>query len=189
MRRLKTKVAAAVSAAALTLAGLAAISPAQAAPGDTTVTFNITAAAGGGLSISVPASASLGSGHPGDVVSGALGTVTVSDTRAALVATWTATVSSSNFTTGGGTAGETIAKSNVSYFSGLTTTVSGLNLTIGTLQLGALNAIALPAPATAVAVSVGVGSNVVSWNPTVLVTVPGTAVAGTYTGTVTHSVA
>jgi hypothetical protein len=34
-----------------------------------------------------------------------------------------------------------------------------------------------------------VGNNTTTWNPTLIVTIPSTAVAGTYTGTVTHSVA
>jgi len=35
----------------------------------------------------------------------------------------------------------------------------------------------------------GSGANSVSWNPTLTIAVPSGAVAGTYTGTVVHSVA
>jgi hypothetical protein len=166
--------------------GFLTASPAQAAPGDTTVTFGVLA---GGLSISVPASANLGTGAPGSVISGQLGTVTVTDQRGLLVAIWTSTASTTVFKTGGGTAAETVGKASVSYFSGAATTVSGLNLTIGGVLLGIANALPLTVPINAVAISAGVGNNVVSWNPTVVVTVPSTAVAGTYTGTITHSVA
>jgi len=34
-----------------------------------------------------------------------------------------------------------------------------------------------------------VGANTATWNPTLVVNIPAAAVAGTYTGTVTHSVA
>jgi hypothetical protein len=34
-----------------------------------------------------------------------------------------------------------------------------------------------------------VGNNSASWNPTLIVTIPAAAVVGTYTGTVTHTVA
>ena len=33
------------------------------------------------------------------------------------------------------------------------------------------------------------GDNAATWRPTIIVTVPGTALIGTYSGTVTHSVA
>jgi hypothetical protein len=42
---------------------------------------------------------------------------------------------------------------------------------------------------TAFTLASGVGDNSLSWNPTLIVAVPAAAVAGTYTGTVTHSVA
>ena len=42
---------------------------------------------------------------------------------------------------------------------------------------------------TAMSLTGGAGSNSASWNPTLVVNVPAAAVAGTYSGTVTHSVA
>jgi hypothetical protein len=161
--------------------------PAAAAPttGDTTVTFTVTA---GALSITVPASVDLGSGAAGTQITGNMGPVTVTDARAALVATWTATVSSTDFTTGGGTPAETISKANVSYWSGPATSTTGTGVfTPG--QLTALLAQSLSVPRTAFTLTAGVGDNSATWNPGLIVNVPAAAVAGTYTGTVTHSVA
>ena len=48
--------------------------------------------------MTAPATASLSPGAPGTTISGALGTVTVVDDRAALAATWTAAASCTDFT-------------------------------------------------------------------------------------------
>lgn len=170
-------------AVAAVLAGLA--SPAGAAPtGDTTVTFSVT---GGALSITVPASSTLPSGAPGTTVSGQLGTVAVTDARALLNAAWSASVASTDFTTGGETAAETITKNKASYWSG-----AGAFQGIGTFTAGQPTAaqkqsLALSVPAFSLAS--GTGGNSAVWAPTVEVVVPDAAVAGTYSGTVTHSVA
>src|ERR1700748_2928103 len=55
---------------------------------DTTVTFAVTT---GALSMTAPVSVDLGSGAPGTTIDGALGPVTVTDDRALLSASWTAT--------------------------------------------------------------------------------------------------
>jgi uncharacterized transporter YbjL len=52
-----------------------------------------------------------------------------------------------------------------------------------------LNAVSLSAAVTAFALQAVVLGTSTSWNPTIVVAVPVSAVAGTYTGTVTHSVA
>lgn len=141
----------------------------------------------GTLSITVPAGpVSIGSGAPGSSISGLLGTVTIQNTTPVLTA-WTATVSSTNFTTGGGTTAETIANGSVSYWSGpATSTVGSGTFTPG--QLTAANAVPLSTSQTAFSFS-GTGNNNVTWDPTLVVAVPAAAVGGTYTGTVTHSVA
>jgi hypothetical protein len=173
----------ALTAAAL-LGVIALALPARAA--DTTTTFTL---AGGALSISAPASKDLGSGPTGGgTVSAQLGTVTVTDTRGALAGSWTATVSSTDFTTGGGTGNETIAKGSVTYWSGASTATSGVAVFLAG-QLLAANAQALSASRTAFSASATVGNNSASWNPTVTVNVPAAAVAGDYSGTITHSVA
>lgn len=158
--------------------------PARAAA--TTTTFTL---ATGTLSISAPASSDLGTGSTGaGTLSAQLGGVTVTDNRGALLGTWTASVSSTDFTTGGATANETIAKGQVTYWSGLATATSGTAVfTPG--QATALNAQALSASRTAYGAASIVGNNSATWNPTLTVNVPAAAVAGTYTGTVTHSVA
>jgi hypothetical protein len=163
---------------------LALAFPAHAA--DTTTTFSLTA---GSLAISVPASRDLGSGATGGgTVSAQLGTVTVTDTRGALAGTWTASASSTAFTTGGATASETIAKGQVTYWSGTVTASSGTAVFAPGQPLAA-DAEALSVSRTAFSASAIVGNNSASWNPTVTVNVPAAAVAGSYTGTITHSVA
>jgi hypothetical protein len=158
--------------------------PARAA--DTTTTFTLAA---GSLSISAPASSGLGSGSTGGgTLSAQLGTVTVTDSRGALLGTWTASVSSTDFTTGGATANETVGKGQVTYWSGAATASSGTAVFLPG-QAAAVNAQALSVARTAFSASAIVGNNSASWNPTVTVNVPAAAVAGTYTGTITHSVA
>jgi hypothetical protein len=163
-----------------TAAGLVATSPADAAPADssnTTVTFSLTS---GSLNISAPTTASLGTAAvTAPAVSGQLGTVTVTDTRGQLVSNWSVSASSTDFTatTGSGTA--TIPATSVTYLPGL---VTGTGVAVGTPKV--LN---LPIP---VVTATGIlGNNNGSWNPTLTVTLPATgAVAGDYSGTITHSV-
>jgi hypothetical protein len=149
--------------------------PANAA--DTTVTFSL---AGDGLSISAPTSVDLGSASAdAAAVSGSLGTVTVNDQRGQMAAVWTVTVSSTSFTTGGGSTAETIPAGNVTYTPGLRT--AGNAVLVPTA--GLLN---LPLPAIAATAS---GNNTASWQPTVSIALPAQgAVAGDYAGTITHSV-
>jgi hypothetical protein len=153
----------------------------------TTVTLTVTSP--GGLTITVPdGPVSVGSGTPGNAVSGQLGGVTVSDQRAILAATWTASVTSTDLTTGGGTAAETILKSALSYWSGAATATTGT----GTFTPGQANAGAsqtLGVSRTAFAKTTGSGANTATWNPTLVVNIPSANVVGTYTGTVSHSVA
>jgi hypothetical protein len=158
--------------------------PAQA--DDTTTTFTLSA---GPLAISVPASASLGTAATGSAsLTAQLGAVTVSDTRGALGEDWTATVSSTDFTTGAATSDETIGKGSVAYWSGAATATSGVAVRVPG-QLLAVNAQSLSTSRTAFSATATVGNNSTTWNPTLVVTIPAAAVAGTYSGTVTHSVA
>ena len=142
------------------------------------------APAGAALSISAPASANLGAAATGaPSLSGQLGTVTVTVTG--LIATaFTATVSGSDFTTGTRTVQETIPKSSVAYWSGLTTGCASA-ATPG--QATAANAQSLSSPRVAFSGLLLLGS--CSWRPTLVVTIPSGAVQGTYAGTITHSVA
>src|SRR4051794_34432177 len=141
--------------------------PAHAA--DTSTTFSLTS---GALSVTSPASSSLSSVAAGSAtISAALGTVTVTDARGALAGIWTASASSTDFTTGAATANETIAKANVTYTAPLPTVVSGtvVPVTGGPKVLSASQNVV-----TAASI---IGNNVVSWSPTVLVTLPAQAVA------------
>ncbi|MFD8557893.1 hypothetical protein ACFV1N_11465 [Streptosporangium canum] len=138
------------------------------------------------LSITVPDSASLGSGTAGSTLSASLGTVTVLDTRGGNPI-WTATVASTDFTTGAPV--RTITKANVSYWSGPATAASGGGSRVPG-QATAAQKVTLTTSATAFSGRKLNGiANSTSWEPTLVVTVPAAATAGTYTGTVTHSVA
>jgi hypothetical protein len=139
-----------------------------------TVTFTVTS---GALSMSVPASASLGSGAPGTVVSAAMGPITVTDGRALASASWTVTASSTDYANGTAT----IPASDSTYTGGTVTTTGTITVTGTDVPLS-------NSAQTVMTGSAGVGDNSASWDPTLAVSVPASAVAGTYTGTVTHSV-
>jgi hypothetical protein len=168
-------------AAAAALA-LAVVTPAEAAPGDTSVTFNIGA---GALTITVPASANLGT-YPAGLTTlaatGQLGDVTVTDNRGiALLNGWAVTASSTDFVS----TDYTVPKAQVVYASGsVTTTPAGLSLT-----LPGASALGLPLPVVTKIGVLGLGSSTATWDPTLTVTFPLNAVVGTYNGTITHSVA
>ncbi|ADP81742.1 hypothetical protein [Frankia inefficax] len=175
--------------AVLTAAGLALLTAVPADAATTTVTFTLT---GGALTISAPATANLGTAAVGTAtLSGSLGAVTVTDARGALLGTWTASVFSTNFTTGGGTPSETIAATAVNYASLTATSTTGTAVfTPGQATVGLAAPLGTTAPGlTAFSATAIVGNNTATWNPTLVVNIPSAAVAGTYTGTVTHSVA
>ncbi|MFI7635066.1 hypothetical protein [Nonomuraea sp. NPDC049400] len=187
-----------VAGAAGLIAAVAVAAPSQAdtcaqsTTCPTSVSFTVTAE--GGLSITVPGptpAVNLGSGNSGGLISGQLGAITVNDQRAALTATWVASVSAAagGFTTGGGTAPETISNADVSYWSGPATATSTTGGTFVPGQVNAAAAETLAAQRTAFSKTSGSGDNFATWNPTLVIDVPDAAVAGTYTGTVNHSVA
>ncbi|MER7168828.1 hypothetical protein ABT336_22520 [Micromonospora sp. NPDC000207] len=177
----KPLLALAAGAAVLTMA-----TPAAAAPsGDTIVTFTVSTA---NLDISVPPSVNLGAVFAGSTASGQLGNVTVTDSRAALSATWTATVSSTAFTTGGGTGPETILPNLVEYWSGPAVNTTGTG-TFVPGQTTSADAVTLSLPRVAFSKTSGAGNNTATWNPSIRITIPAGAVGGSYTGVITHSVA
>jgi hypothetical protein len=165
-------------------AGMGALvmsAPMASAAAGTSATFTLT---GGSLSISQPSTATLGSAATGSLtLSGSLGNVTVTDTRGNLTATWTATVSSTNFTTGTATTYETVTAGSIAYTAGLPSSTTG----IGTFVPGTLTG--LGTSGTAASWTVGTGNNSATWDPTITFTLSPSQVAGTYTGTITHSVA
>jgi hypothetical protein len=169
-----------VAVAAATMTGSAAFA-ATPPPGPTVTTFTVTA---GSLTMTTPGTADLGTVTAGtSSVVNALGPVTISDQRAQLSGGWTASVSSTSFTTGGGTTPETIPAADVSYAPGAATSTSGT----GTFTPGSGGA--LGGSQTAFTASGEAGLTSVTWNPTITVTLPATTVAGLYTGMITHSVA
>ena len=136
----------------------------------------------GPLTITVPATASLGSGPPGGTLGSDLGTVQVTDDRG-FGANWAATVSSTGFATGTGTEAETIPAQDAQY------AVAGLAEAIGPATFTPVPAIQLSASPQAVVSATNVsGNTTVSWDPTIQVSVPATAISGDYTATITHSV-
>lgn len=138
------------------------------------------------LAITVPSSVNLGSVASGtSSLSQQLGEVTV--TASGLTLSWTATVSSTDFTTGLATAAETIGKASISYWSGPVTNSSGIaTRTPG--QLTSVLAESLSAARTAFS-AVSLVATSTAWDPTIVIAIPAAAVAGTYSGTITHSVA
>jgi hypothetical protein len=168
------------------LASLAVPAAAMADPGpgsDTAVTFQVN---GGPLSVSTPSSADLGSANIGDPdVMAQLGEMTVTDNRATIAGEWTVSVTSTDFTTGGGTPAETIPAGDVSYDPGSATETTGT----GTVTPGSRGNLDNDNGLTVFSAASEVGATEVSWNPTIDVNLPGAVVAGTYTGTITNSVA
>jgi hypothetical protein len=137
----------------------------------------------GVLSITGPASASLGSAAPGGTASASLGTVRVTDERPGL-AGWTATTFATDFSTGGGTTAETIPIRDVLYLIG------GFISTTGSATFTRTPVTGLSGTAQAVVTATNVhGDNSAAWTPVIQVSVPSGAVAGTYSATITHSVA
>jgi hypothetical protein len=173
--RTRSKLAAIAVTAGLALAGVAGSATAAVADA-TNATFAIT---GTGLGITVPAStvalASVSTGAA--TASGQLGAVTVADNRGALVNSWTATVTTSAFVTGTSTPNETVTVPNIAYDSGAFTAHSGQ----GTFVAGTLT--------TPPSYTAGAGNSSTTWNPTLTFTLLSSQVAGTYTGTITQSVA
>jgi large repetitive protein len=141
------------------------------------------------LAITVPATAALPTATPGGgTTSAQLGTMTVTDNRGTATAAWTATVTTTTFTTGSGTAAETIPLTQITYWAGSATATTGT----GTFTPGQANAAAavnLTTPRTAFTLTSGSPLNTATWNPTLKITIPAGNVAGTYTATITHSVA
>ena len=111
-----------------------------------------------------------------------LGTVQVTDDRG-FGADWTATVASTGFATGTGTPAETIPAADAQYLIG------ALAEAVGPATFTPMPAIQLSAEPQAVVSATNVAGNTsVSWDPTIEVSVPDSAIGGDYTATITHSV-
>ncbi|HEY2579598.1 MAG TPA: hypothetical protein VGI74_25080, partial [Streptosporangiaceae bacterium] len=142
----------------------------------------VTGIVTGPLTITAPATASLGSGPPGGTVRGSLGTVQAADDRG-FGAGWTATVSSTDFVTGGGSITETIPAADASY------AISGLASATGPATFTTVPSVSLSgSPQAVVSASNVDGNTSATWAPAISVKVPHGAVGGTYSATITHSV-
>ncbi|MEU5563786.1 hypothetical protein [Micromonospora musae] len=159
--------------------------PADAAPALRTFQVALTP----GVDITVPAAVNLGAGLAGGTLTGQLGRVEVTDFRGPVNPnTWVATVSATLFVTGAGGAQRTITRDRISYWSGPAVRSTGG----GTLVPGqptAAQAVTLAATREAFRKTGGNGNNMVAWAPTIRVAIPTSIVAGSYRGTITHSVA
>jgi hypothetical protein len=139
------------------------------------------------VSIAVPANANLGSASIGATLTAQLGSVTASG-GGILGVPVTASVACSDFKTGSGTAAETISKTNVFYWSGPATAWSGLVGSGTPGQPTSADKVSCATSQEAFGAQALLLSVSVSWNPTIVIHIPATAVQGTYTGTVTHTV-
>lgn len=136
--------------------------------------------------VTVPTAGTMGTVNTGQTGTVQLGQVRVTSSGNR---TWTATVSATSFKTGSGSPSETITPSNLSYWSGPLVSKTGPgNWFPG--QPSATSRVPLDTQRIALRyeTQLTVASSV-NWRPTLTVSVPATAVAGTYSGTVTHSVA
>ncbi|WP_327327803.1 hypothetical protein OG735_38680 [Streptomyces sp. NBC_01210] len=148
--------------------------------GDTDVVFEVRPT--DGLTISVPSRATLSRTVPGGTAWGRLGEVEVADERSAPYAQWTAIVSLRREFTPGGHGNDAISGSRVRYASG--PPIHAFNGPFFPGSPGSLDN-----PRVAFSHPDGSGNNFVSWNPSLAVHVPESAVADLYRGTVTYSVA
>jgi hypothetical protein len=163
-------------------AGPAVLARSSAGPGggdpDTTVTFAVIP---GVLSMSAPSTVDLGAGAPGTTISGALGTVTVTDDLALRFTSWIATASATNWTTGSRNPAETIPARDGSYTPGTITTTGIITATGTPIRLSG-------EPAPDVTGSAGTGDDTATWDAVLSVAIPASAVGGTYAATLTESV-
>lgn len=160
---------------ALTLtngAAIAAVSP----PSNTTATFSLTS---GDLTLTTQATAALKNAVTGSTdISGQLGQVTVLDRRGTTVA-WAVSASSTQFV---GDDADRTKSVSVTYASGEITKLGGVTVTGGVAKPITSGAALVVAP------TVVHGSNAASWNPTVHVNMPISALVGTYSATITTSI-
>lgn len=142
-----------------------------------------------GLSISAPSGpVSLGAGAPGDSLSAQLGTVTV--TAASGVSAWTATATlTSSFRVTQGDQTWVLPNDRVGYLSGPGTLTNLLGSLCTAGQLATPQTLAQTRTAYSCAGITGLFTTTVRWNPTLTIRTQPTDPAGTYSGTVTHSVA
>lgn len=175
----------------LSLVGLAATA-APASADTVTTTFTVSA---GALSVASAAStATLGSATSsllGTTITGALPKVTVTDNRGSL-AGWTSKVASTDFTATVNNTTKTIpasqAKAYVPVGNGPTLLSAALSAVPTTTAVDPATGVALSGTAATLVTATTTGNNAVEYTPVVQVTIDGSVLAATYSGTITHTV-
>jgi hypothetical protein len=174
------------AAAATMLAGVALPASAATGPGADGTATNFTLG-GGSLDVTVQTAATLATSGLKTTVAdhdviGSLGLVTVNDARGAGGTTWSATAASTagfNLTTNPVTASQS---SHVHYAAG---SVDATGVTA--VETG--GSVPIDTSAAVVGATAATGGNTAAWTPVLTVTLPSTAIAGAYSGTVATSVA
>jgi hypothetical protein len=167
------------AAAGLALTG----SPAEA----TSVTFSLS---GGSLSVAQPSStATLTggalSGLAGTDLTGSLGSTTVTDQRGGITG-WTSTIAQTTAFTNGST---TIPAGNTKAWVASPIVPTGVAVVTSGTYLTQLTGLALTSSAQSfVTATAVVGNNSASFDPSIAVTIPSDATAGSYTGVITQTV-
>jgi hypothetical protein len=157
----------------------------------TTVTFEVTTT--GVLGVTVPTGpVDLGTGAVNTIIgsAGNLGAVTVTDNRALNPASWTATVYATNFVNSV-TVADFIPVTDATYLTGLVAPTPAQALGSTAISVNGTTPLTLHLGPTGQAVVTETGfdgDNSTQWTPEIDLTVPATAVAGTYDATITHSV-
>jgi hypothetical protein len=132
-----------------------------------------------GLSISVPASIETRDLNAGESVIIDMGAATVTDTRGnGPSASWTVSTICSGLSAG---PGKSLGAQYFAYSLNSLTKTGGLTLTAH--ELTSMSALAIILEATS-----GEGTNSATWIPVITISVPESQFAGTYKGSITHSV-
>ncbi|MDX6286298.1 MAG: hypothetical protein QOG53_1783 [Frankiales bacterium] len=190
--------AAVVGVSTIGLSALCA-SPALAVCSTNCASTNVTFTLGGsGLALSVPSNTDVDLGSAtsnvlGTTVSGALHSTTVTDTRGQLAAAWTVTVASTGFTGSGTAAGQSLAAGQAGmYLDAVTTLANAVALATGGLIPTSITTLATPVTLSSAGgtlmAGTTTGSGSITYTPGIKVTIPASAIAGTYSGAVTQTV-
>lgn len=190
-----TRILATTIAAATLMAGAAGTAGAASGTTDTTVTLT---SSDGALAVTIPDSSispvDLGStavpSTAGTYSTSAFGSVTVQDTRAVTVG-WVTTATSTDFCIdqSAGTAGVQCHATDTNQkilSSAVTYDPSTLTVDLG--SVGAAAGVPGLLSSGATVTYTGTGNSTISWTPSLTFTLAATQVAGTYRGTITHSV-
>lgn len=192
---IRKKIAAAAGTGVMAIGGLALLAPSAQA-----VSAEIVLTSGGSLTISEPTGpVALGSTGTtiGAWTSGAYGTVTVTDTRTGLISVgglspnaWTATATIGDFTRSAAVTGATAAQTTI-FATGMVyntaNPVTATSSTTGSTFTAVGGAVAGAGTPVVAGTMASTGPNSQTWSPTLQVTLAN-QVAGTYNGTITHSV-